>query len=110
MPEALILTAALVSCLIGFGWFALAMDVHWKQVRGHSALGTTTQRGLRILGAVALGASLLLCLQVDHPTMAALVWIMALAASAMIVAFTLAWRPRLLLPLTLWIKSGQTPD
>jgi hypothetical protein len=104
VPDLLMLTIALVSCLIGLGWFALAMDVHWKQVRGHHSLKASAQRSLRVLGTVALGISLLLCLQVNHPTMAALVWIMALATSAMIVAFTLAWRPRWLAPLVLWLR------
>jgi len=34
--------------------------------------------------------------------MAALVWGMALAGSALIVAFTLTWRPRWLAPLVVW--------
>ena len=41
----------------------------------------------------ALLASLLLCLRADHASMAVLVWVMSLAAAALLVAFTLAWRP-----------------
>jgi hypothetical protein len=48
---------------------------------------------LRGLGATALAASLALCLAVDHVSMASLVWVMTLAASALVVALTLSFRP-----------------
>lgn len=107
MPEpllqALLLAAALGVCTVGFAWLALAMDVHWAQVRGEQpALAAPTQRRLRVLGGAAMALALLLCLLADHPGMAALVWIMSLALSALLVAFTLSWRPRLLAPLVAW--------
>ena len=43
-------------------------------------------------------AALALCLWVDHASMAVLVWVMAVAASALVVALTLTWRPR-------WLRS-----
>lgn len=105
--QALLLVAALATCVIGFGWLALAMDAHWAQVRGaQSPPAPATQRKLRVLGAAALFGSLLLCLRADHASMAALVWIMALAAGALAVAFTLTWRPRLLAPLVAWVPAG----
>lgn len=97
------LVAALVASLCGLGWFALAMEPHWKQVRGDAA-GSRPVLALRVLGAMALSASLLLCLQVDHVSMASLVWVMALAAAALIIAFTLAWRPRALAWLVMWAR------
>lgn len=97
------LVAALIACVCGLAWFALAMEPHWKQVRGEVASRRPATL-LRTLGAVALAASLLLCLQVDHVSMAALVWIMALAAAAQIIAFTLAWRPRALAWLVAWAR------
>ena len=93
MPDALFLAAALLSSLCGMGWLALAMKSHWRQVRGDAPLGGVAARVLRALGAAALGLSLLLCLRSDHVSMAVLVWVMALAASALTVAFTLSWRP-----------------
>ncbi|KYZ85441.1 DUF3325 domain-containing protein [Alloalcanivorax xenomutans] len=93
MPENVLLLAALLLSVIGLGWFALALDVHWKQACGKQARGVASARGLRLFGGVALALSLILCLQVDHPTMAALVWIMSLAGAALIVAFALSWRP-----------------
>jgi len=95
MRDALMLAAALAVCLAGMGWLALAMDVHWEQVRGAGQPHGAARR-LRWLGAVALAAGLALCLGVDHASMAALVWIMALGASAIVVAMVLTWRPRLL--------------
>nr|WP_145549403.1 DUF3325 family protein [Variovorax boronicumulans] len=99
MRDALLLGAALVSALAGMGWLALAMDAHWSQV-----CGATTQAPaplLRVLGALALACALGLCLAVDHASMATLVWVMALAAAALVVAMALSWRPhwlRLLVP------------
>jgi hypothetical protein len=92
--DALLLSAALISSVAGLAWLALAMDVHWRQVFGARSRQAGTVVGLRILGAVGLALSLWLCLRVDHASMASLVWIMSVAAAALLVAFTLAWRPR----------------
>lgn len=102
MPDALLLAAALLCSSAGFAWLALAMEVHWQQVRGPQPPARSTVLALRLLGAAALAASLLLCLRADHGSMAALVWVMGLAASALLVAFTLSWRPRALAPLVAW--------
>lgn len=95
MREALLLTAAVAACLAGMGWLALAMDVHWRQVRGGDIVPAAARR-LRMLGAAGLSVALVLCLMADHATMAALVWVMALAVSALAVALALSWKPRLL--------------
>lgn len=99
----LLLIAAAMLCLSGMAWIALAMDVHWKQVKS-GALSAANIRLLRILGGAALGASLLCCLGVDHVSMASLVWIMLLAGSALSIALTLAWQPKLLLPFIVWLE------
>jgi hypothetical protein len=39
--------------------------------------------------------------------MAALVWVLTLTAAALTVAFTLAWRPRLLAPLVAWVRPAE---
>ena len=55
----------------------------------------------RLFIMLAIAGSLGLCLAVDHASMAALVWVMALAAAALVVAMALSWRPhwlRLLVP------------
>ena len=104
MPDAVMLAAALAACVLGMAWLALAMESHWEQVRGTAPLPARTVRALRLLGTVGLGASLALCLAVDHASMAALVWVMGLAASALAVAFTLTWRPRWLAALMPWVR------
>lgn len=101
----LLLLAATVLCVSGMAWLALAMDVHWKQVND-GAIAAKTVRSLRVLGYIALFFSLVCCLAVDHATMASLVWIMLLAGSALTVAFTLSWRPRLLRFFTLPFASA----
>ncbi|HEX2009985.1 MAG TPA: DUF3325 domain-containing protein [Roseateles sp.] len=97
LEQGLMLGGAMVAAVLGLAWLALAMEVHWEQVRGRDApLPPHMVRVLRVLGALALSASLALCLRVDHVSMAALVWVMALAAAALAVAFTLSWKPSLL--------------
>lgn len=79
---AVLLAVAFLACLLGLAWLALAMDAHWAQVRGEPAPASGQRRALRVLGALALAGSLALCLRADHASMAALVWIMMLAAGA----------------------------
>lgn len=94
--NALNLAAAIACSGLGFAWLALSMEVHWEQVRGPGPASPSTVRLLRVLGAAGLALSLVLCAVADHPTMAALVWIMSLALGAFCVAMTLTWRPQVL--------------
>lgn len=97
MSEALWLLLASVLSVVGMGWLALAMEVHWGQVMHQHADGAHgTRRALRWAGSVALLLSLLACLAADRPSMAVLVWVMLLAGAAVVVAMTLSWRPCLL--------------
>lgn len=101
MSDAWMFVAELLSNVVGLSWIALAMEVHWRQVRGPRPLAARTAIALRGLGVLALSSSLGLCLRADHASMASLVWIMSLATAALSVAFTLAWRPHWLAPLAL---------
>lgn len=103
MADLALLAAAQLCSLGGMGWFALAKRDHWRQVKGHSPLREGTRRTLRTLGAIALAAALVLSASADHASMAALVWVMGLSASALLIAFTLAWRPRWLRWLVPWV-------
>jgi len=103
--KAALLAAALLCSTCGLAWLALALDAHWEQVKGAAAAGVGTRRALRLGGALALLAALLICLRADHATMAVLVWVMLLAAGALMVAFTLSWRPRWLAPLVAWAPA-----
>jgi len=100
----LLLLAAALANLAGMAWLALAMDVHWEQVRGPAPLGAGIAAAMRLAGAFAIAAALVLCLRADHPTMAVLVWIMTLSGAAVGVAFALAWRPALLAPMVAWVR------
>jgi hypothetical protein len=93
-----LLTGAAVTAVLGFGWLALAMDTHWEQVHGDETPPASAVKALRVAGALALALSLGLCLGSDHPSMAALVWLMLLAGAAAAIAATLSWRPR-------WLKA-----
>jgi hypothetical protein len=99
MPDALWLITALLCTIVGMGWLALAMDLHWKQVYADAARPAAAATVLRILGYAALTTSLVFCLLADTATMAVLVWMMLLAFSAAAIAFLLSWRPAVLTPL-----------
>jgi hypothetical protein len=73
---------------------ALAMEAHWCQIRTPASFSAARARKLRGFGASALLSSLAGCLVADHATVAGLVWVMTLSASALTVAMTLAYRPR----------------
>lgn len=108
MPDAahaneLLAMAQLIS-LAGMGWLALSMPVHAQQVWGHD-MSCARARVLRGLGAAALGVALLLCLRADHASMAVLVWVMTMTLSALVIAMTLAWRPRALRLFAPWARS-----
>jgi len=101
MHDVLLLTASVLTGVTGMAWLALAMEVHWAQVCRQPLPANAVLR-LRILGGAALLASLVLCLLVDHASMAALVWVMALTAGALTVALLLTWRPHWLV----WLAWG----
>lgn len=100
-----LLSAAALSAVAGMAWLALAMPVHAQQVWGRVP-ARATARVLRALGALGLVTTLALCLMVDHASMAVLVWIMNLAAAALLVASTLTWRARWLVVLAPWVRRA----
>jgi Protein of unknown function (DUF3325) len=111
MGDSVLIAAGLACSVLGFAWLALAMDVHWQQAFGTSQRPRSTRLILHSLATIALLASLLLVLAADHASIASLVWIMSLAAAALVVAFTLAWRPRLLRIAVPWkFRSAQAID
>lgn len=104
MLDGFLLLGAFLAVLTGMGWLALAMNSHWKQVC-NGLPSARTVFVLRSLGGSALLASLLLCLSVDHASMATLVWVMLLAVAAASIAFTLTLRPHWLHFLVLPFES-----
>jgi len=95
MTEAIWLTAAVISALFSIGWLALSYPSHWQQVFADKAHCHAPGR-LKVLAWSGLLLSAVFCLLADHPTMAALVWVMLLAVAAMLVAQILSRCPRLL--------------
>jgi hypothetical protein len=106
MPDALLFVLAVVVNIAGLGWLALAMDVHWEQAVSPVPASSGTIKLLRVMGVAGLVASLLLCLSVDHASMASLVWFMTLAGAALAIAFTLTWRPHWLGLLVARLRSA----
>ena len=104
MAEAWFLLLALGFSLCGMAWLSLSLPVHFQQALGAAALSPRATTALRALGSGALLASLLACLLADHPSMAGLVWLMLLTASALLIAFALAWRPRWLGWFASWLR------
>ena len=92
MPDFMTLTLAFAAAVVGMGWLALTIDMNYARVGKRGTLTSSGLARLRLLGAIGVTASLALCLSVDHASMAALVWIMLLAAAALVITFTLAWR------------------
>lgn len=107
MPDHWLLAIAVLFNVTGFAWLALSMDVHWKQVRGSGKPTPRARIVLRLAGILAFLLSLVLCNLSDHATIASLVWVMALTAGALAVAFTLTSRPTWLRPLS-WLGDSRT--
>ena len=107
MFSACLLSAAFASAIAGMGWLALSMPVHAQQVWGDE-LSPLSARALRWMGASGLLVALALCLAVDHASMASLVWVMTLAASALAIAFALSSRPAWLRGLVPWVRVAKS--
>lgn len=91
----IVLILAAISCLVGFAWLALAINVHWQQVmETGSTPSAQTCKTLRIMGSLGLLVSAVLCFVADRPSMAVLVWLMFLASFAPLIGMLLAWRPQ----------------
>jgi len=99
MPDSLLLLALLVADYVGFALLALSQAQHWRTVIGAAPLPRSPVLLLRTLGGALIALSLLLSLLRDGPSFGSLLWATAISAAALAVAFTLAWRPRMLRPL-----------
>lgn len=86
MGDGILLVLALAAAIVGMTAFALANDVHWRQLLGARRQTPRMRVACKALGTVFLGLSLLLCAMADPLTMAILVWPMLLGIAAAIVA------------------------
>jgi len=99
MPDSLLLLALLAAAYAGFALLALSQARHWRAVVGAAALPRRRVLVLRSIGGVLIALSLMLSLLRDGASFGSLLWATAISLAALAVAFTLAWRPRLLRPL-----------
>lgn len=93
--------------VVALAAFAFAKPAHWRQIRSNEPQPRAIVQRLRAVGAIGLIASLLCCLAVDHASIAALVFVMSLAAAGLLVAFLLAWRPLLLAAPLLLVRRAR---
>lgn len=103
-----LLSAAWLASVAGMGWLAVSMPVHARQI-WEGVPSPAASRLSRWMGTAGIAAALGLCLAVDHASMAVLVWVMALTSASLLVAFTLAWRPRWLRLLAPWLRPSPLP-
>jgi hypothetical protein len=104
MADPWLLLLALLAAIWGMSLLALAMKPHWEQSRAPLPYPAARAPRLRALGCAALATSLVLCLAADHALLASLVWVMNLTVAALLVAFTLAFRPRWLGWSVAWLR------
>lgn len=97
MMAGFMLLCASIAGYAGFACLALSMPDNWAKAGGAADGHAGRRPGLRLCGALMLCATLALCIWRDGASFGAMLWIILLTASAIAVAFTLTWRPRLLL-------------
>lgn len=95
-----LLSAALLSAVLGSVMLALSQRRHWQAVTGSPL---SAGRPMRRLGSLLLAASFVLTILRDGASFGALAWPMLVGFSALIVAMLLAWVPQALRPLANWI-------
>lgn len=102
--EAVSLILACAASMLGFCLLALGQERHWHAV---TSSDVSMRIGHRLLFWTGLSGQLFalpLMIYSEGPGFGALLWGVLLTAMASSVAFTLAWRPRLLLPLAQCIR------
>lgn len=98
MTPALLLLLAMLASYAGFACLALAMPRHWTQAGGPRLRAAPPRRRLRGCGFALLGVAYALIVYRDGPGFGSVLAVVLLSASAIAVALTLAFRPRVLLP------------
>ena len=95
MPEPLGTIAALGLGFAGWALLALSQREHWRAAAGELPHPCARRlRIVRLLAALLFAGALAACVAGHGGGFGALLWMLLLAAGALAVAFTLAWRPR----------------
>ncbi|ARP94004.1 DUF3325 family protein [Bordetella genomosp. 13] len=101
---------ALLLGYLAFALMACAMARHRDDIAGCELPEPTAAAGqsLRLAAGVLLLAALCAAISLAGPAFGALLWAMDISLAAMLVAFTLTWRPGWLAPLLRWVmrRSG----
>jgi hypothetical protein len=90
MPDDTFLILAFFAAVGGMAGFALAKEVHWRQLFAATPQTTNSRRTCNAAGIVLLALSFLLCAAADPISMAMLVWPMLNGLAAAAVAALLA--------------------
>jgi len=98
MSDTVLLLGVFAAAYAGFALLALSQGRHWTSVAGTKPPGRVHAIVLRAGGGATIAFSLALALMRDGASFGALLWATAISLAALAVAFTLAWRPRLLGP------------
>ncbi len=96
MMSSLLLLIALGASYTGFACMAVAMPDHWSRAGGNPHRPATHARKFRRAGAALLCLALTLCILRDGAGFGVILWAVSMSASAIAVALTLTWHPRLL--------------
>ncbi len=95
MLESLTTFAALGLGLAGWALLALSQREHWLAAAGELPYPPVRRlRVARLVAALLLAGALSACVAGHGEGFGTLLWMLLLAAGALGVAFTLAWRPR----------------
>ena len=100
MPQSVLLIATVLAAYLGFALLALGQERHVRRVAALDPPRGLRLLALRVAAGIALALSLTLALLRDGPSFGALLWATAISLAALAVAFTLAWRPLWLRPLS----------
>lgn len=92
MIDGFLTLAAFAAIWLSFGVLALMQEAHWTAVTGHAALPLSQGRQ-RLCAGLGLALGCALCVAVHGAGFGTLLAVLLLAAGAMSVAFTLAWKP-----------------
>jgi hypothetical protein len=105
MREAVMFAMIFGASYVGFSCLALGQARHWQAVVGAGVCPSLGRWFLRGSGALFLVASLAVSLKHEGVSYGILLWATSLTMAACCVVATLAFRPRLLLPVA-WISRG----
>lgn len=86
MSDAVLVISAFAAALAGMAAFAVANEVHWRQLLGTRPQTGSLRSACKLAGSALVGLSFLFCTLADPISMAILVWPMLLGVAGALVA------------------------